>query len=680
MASKTSIVTESGKVRRVIVVGGGLAGLTTVIKLCEAGIPVDLFSLVPVKRSHSVCAQGGINASVNTKGEGDSPEVHLEETAYGGDFLANQPPIKGMCYAAPGIVYMLDRMGVPFNRTPEGLLDFRRFGGTLYHRTAFAGATTGQQLLYALDEQVRRYETVDVEDDRGVVIRGEKMVRKWELWDFLGLVLDDEGRARGIVAQDLKSMAIESFRGDAVCLATGGPGIIFGKSTNSVINTGTAASAAYQQGACYANAECIQVHPTAIPAADKLRLISESVRGEGGRVWVPKDPKEKRRGRDVPEKERDYFLESKYPGYGNLVPRDIAARELFLKGFHEQRGVFNPKSGKNELEVYLDVTHLPKDLLRKKLEGVLEIYEKFVGEDPYENPMRIFPAVHYSMGGLWVDFERTADGKLAPGSPRNQATNIPGLYAAGEVDYQYHGANRLGANSLLSCIYGGMVAGPAIATYAKNLGVSSFDLKSSMFEKAQKRERDRYDAILAMKGKENPYQLHDELAQVMLRDCTIERHNGVLDKVIAKIDELEDRWHDIGVTDHSGRANQGAQFVRHLRNMLVSARVIAQGARNRDESRGAHYKPDFKQRDDANWLRTTMALYKDEGKRSSVQYVRSLEYALLGETVRVTDEVDVSLVKPRARKYEQAGAASAAAKGSSEEPKAEKAVGATAAQ
>src|SRR6186997_2025062 len=205
--AKTSIVTESGKVRRVIVVGGGLAGLMTVIRLCEARVPVDLISLVPVKRSHSVCAQGGINASVNTKGEGDSPQVHLEETAYGGDFLANQPLVLGMAEAAPGIVHMLDRMGVPFNRTPEGLLDFRRFGGTLFHRTAFAGATTGQQLLYALDEQVRRYETLDVEDDRGVVIRGEKMVRKWELWEVIGLVLDEERRARGIVAQDLKSMA-----------------------------------------------------------------------------------------------------------------------------------------------------------------------------------------------------------------------------------------------------------------------------------------------------------------------------------------------------------------------------------------------------------------------------------------------------------------------------------------
>ncbi len=661
MAKAGITTTESGKVRRVIVVGGGLAGLTTVIKLCEAGVPVDLFSLVPVKRSHSVCAQGGINASVNTKGEGDSPKVHLEETVYGGDFLANQPPVKGMADAAPGIVYMLDRMGVPFNRTSEGLLDFRRFGGTLFHRTAFAGATTGQQLLYALDEQVRRYETVDVEDDKGIVARGEKMVRKFEFWDFLALVQDEEGRARGIVAQDLKSMQIESFPGDAVCLATGGPGIVFGRSTNSVINTGTAAGSVYRQGACYANGEFIQVHPTAIPGADKLRLISESARGEGGRVWVPKDPTEKRRGKDVPESGRDYFLENKYPGYGNLVPRDIASRELFLKCFHEGKGVYNQTSGKNELEVYLDLTHIPEPTLRRKLAGILEIYEKFVGEDPYHNPMRVFPAVHYSMGGLWVDFERSADGSLVKGSPRNQSTNIEGLYAAGECDYQYHGANRLGANSLLSCIYAGLVTGPAMASYKKNLKRSSWDLPSSLFDKAEKREQATYNAILKMDGDENPYVIHKELGETMLRDVTIERHNGTLDTVLEKIGEYEDRYQKIGVTDSSPRANQGTQFVRHLKNMLVLARVIATGAKNRDESRGAHFKPDFKNRDDANWLRTTMALYKEDGARSEVSYVRGLDYTLLGTPVHAKDEVDISLVTPRARKYETAGAASASA-------------------
>lgn len=662
MAAKTAIRSESGKVRRVIVVGGGLGGLMTAIKLCEAGVPVDLFSLVPVKRSHSVCAQGGINASVNTKGEGDSPRIHLEETAYGGDFLANQPPIKGMTDAAPGIVYMLDRMGVPFNRTPEGLLDFRRFGGTLFHRTAFAGATTGQQLLYALDEQVRRYETIEVEDENGMAIPGEKMVRKFEFWDMLALVQDGQGVCRGIVAQDLKSMQIEAFPGDAVCLATGGPGIIFGKSTNSVINTGTAASAAYQQGACYANGEFIQVHPTAIPAADKLRLISESARGEGGRVWVPKNQKESRRGREVPESERDYFLERRYPGYGNLVPRDIASRELFVTCFHEGRGVYNTRTAKNENEVYLDLTHIPKPTLKRKLAGILEIYEKFVGEDPYDNPMRVFPAVHYSMGGLWVDFERNADGGLVHGSPRNQATNIPGLYAAGEVEYQYHGANRLGANSLLSCIWGGMAAGPAIASYRNNMGSSAYDAGSNLFDGAKKREQAKYDAILKMDGPENPFQLHAELGQMMLIDVTIERHNDRLDQVLAKIDEIDARSRKVSVLDTSSRMNQSAQFVRHLQNMIVLARVIAQGARNRDESRGAHFKPAFKERDDANWQRSTLAMHREGANgHGQVNFVRELAYNLNGTQVNVSDAVDVGLVKPRPRKYETAGAASATA-------------------
>ncbi len=638
-------------------VGGGLAGLTTTIKLCEAGVPVDLFSLVPVKRSHSVCAQGGINASVNTKGEGDSPQVHLEETIYGGDFLANQPPVKGMAEAAPGIVFMLDRMGVPFNRTSEGLLDFRRFGGTLFHRTAFAGATTGQQLLYALDEQVRRFETVDCEDDKGVTMPGERMVRKFEHWDFLSLVLDDDGRAVGIVAQDLKSMRIEAFAGDAVCLATGGGGLVFGRSTNSMICTASATSAAFQQGAVWANGEFIQVHPTAIPGADKLRLISESVRGEGGRVWVPKDPKEKRPGRDVPEGDREYFLEAQYPGYGNLVPRDIASRALFKKCFHEGRGVYNPKTQKNELEVYLDVTHLPRQQLEKKLAGVLEIYEKFASEDPYENPMRVFPAVHYSMGGLWVDFEKSATGALVKDSPRNQATNIPGLYAVGEADYQYHGANRLGANSLLSCIYAGLIGGPAIASYRKAMKKSATDVPRSVFDKARTREETKYEEIVKMDGDENAFQLHADLSETMLRDVTIERHNPTLSKVLEKIEDTSKKLEKAGSLDEGKRANQSAQFIRHFRNMIVIARTITEGALARNESRGAHFKPDFTERNDAEWLRTTLAKCED----GHPKFVKEFDYNCAGQPIHVTDAVDTTLVKPRPRKYEQAGAASASA-------------------
>src|SRR4029079_513657 len=237
----------------------------------------------------------------------------------------------------------------------------------------------------------------DVTDEHGVSIPGEKMVRKFEFWDFLSAVLDDHGVCVGRVTQDLKTMQIRHFMGDAVVLATGGCGIIFGRSTLSVICTGTAASAVYQQGAIYGNGECIQVHPTAIPGADKLRLISESARGEGGRVWVPKDQKDKRHPNDIPEKERDYVLERMYPGYGNLLPRDIASRAIFKTCYHEHRGIYNDKTGKNENEVYLDLTHKDEAFLRKKLAGILEIYEEFAGVDPYKNPMKVFPAVHYSM-------------------------------------------------------------------------------------------------------------------------------------------------------------------------------------------------------------------------------------------------------------------------------------------
>src|SRR5947207_3571023 len=342
---------------RIIVVGGGLAGLAAVIKIAEAGGSVDLFSIVPVKRSHSVCAQGGINAAKNLKGEGDTTWQHFDDTIYGGDFLANQPPVKTMCEAAPGIIDLLDRMGVPFNRTPEGLLDFRRFGGTLYHRTAFAGATTGQQLLYALDEQVRRYES-------------EGRVIKYEHWEFLSAVLDGNRTCRGICAMDLRTMEVRTFPAEAIIIATGGIGAIFGKSTNSVVCTGSAQSALYQQGAFYANGEFIQVHPTCIPGEDKLRLMSESARGEGGRVWVPKTLGDKRDPRSIPESERWYFLEEGYPKYGNPVPRDVATRAIHKVVYEQGLGI------EWQAMVYLDLTHIDATILNRQLEWTLEIHEK----------------------------------------------------------------------------------------------------------------------------------------------------------------------------------------------------------------------------------------------------------------------------------------------------------------
>ena len=599
---------------RVAVVGGGLAGLMATLKLAEAGVPVDLFSIVPVKRSHSVCAQGGINGAVNVKGEDDSPEIHFVDTCRGGDFLAHQPPVKGMCYAAPGIIYLFDRMGVAFNRTAEGLLEFRRFGGTLHHRTAFAGATTGQQLLYALDEQVRRHEAAGV-------------VKKYEGWEFVGLARDDSGRCVGLVALDLRTMKPKAFAAGAVVMATGGPGLMFGRSTNSIINSGSAAAAAYMEGADYANGEFIQVHPTAIPGMDKLRLMSESARGEGGRVWVPRKQGDARPPKSIPEGERWYFLEEKYPKYQNLVPRDVASREIHTVCVDKGLGVGGG------MVVYLDLTHIPRATLKKKLEGILEIYEKFTGEDPCEQPMKIYPAVHYSMGGLWVDYERSSDGFLDHGSARNQRTSIDGLYAVGECDYQYHGANRLGANSLLSCVYAGQVAGPAVLTYLHS-SAHVDDPRPSVLEAVEKKWSARFAELAKRDGGENPYVLADELGKVMLENVTIVRHNNKLRETDAKLQELAERWSRASVLDHGTWANAPLSFLNQLWNMLHLARVVTLGALARDESRGAHYKPEFPKRDDANWMKTTVA-----------------SHAAAGPCLRY-EPVDVTLCAPVERKYD----------------------------
>ena len=587
---------------KIIVVGGGLAGLAAVIKIAEAGGSVDLFSIVPVKRSHSVCAQGGINAAKNLKGEGDTTAQHFDDSIYGGDFLANQTPVKAMCEAAPAIIDLLDRMGVPFNRTPEGLLDFRRFGGTLYHRTAFAGATTGQQLLYALDEQVRRYEA-------------EGKVNKFEGWEFLSAIIDSKGVARGIVAMNLRSMELKAFPADAIILATGGIGAIFGKSTNSVVCTGSAQSAVFQQGVTYANGEFIQVHPTCIPGDDKLRLMSESARGEGGRVWVPRTPGDKRAIKAIPESERFYFLEEWYPKYGNLVPRDIATRAIHKVVYELGLGL------EGQPMVYLDLTHIDRATLHHKLGGILEIYEKFVGVDPCVEPMKIFPGMHYTMGGLWVDF--------------NQMTNVPGIFAAGDCEYQYHGANRLGANSLVSCIYGGFVSGPNAMAYARSLPAAEGD-GGAAAELTRQSETNK--KLINNEGGENPFKLWRELGATMTEHATVIRYNSGLKQTDQKVVELLDRYQRINLSDKSQWANTSFAFARQLYNMLQLSRAVVLGAILRDESRGAHYKPDFPDRNDEKFLKTTKASFTGNIEGPSFAF----------------EEVDTQYIKPRPRRYDAA--------------------------
>lgn len=585
----------------VIVVGGGLAGLAGAMKLAEKGFRVKLVSVTKVKRSHSVCAQGGINVALDTKGEEDSPIIHAYDTIKGGDFLAHQPPILEMCLAAPALIQMMDRFGVPFNRTPEGNIDFRRFGGTLYHRTAFCGASTGQQLLYALDEQVRRHEALG-------------RVDKLENHEFMRLIQDESGRACGIVLMNLFNMKLEVLKADAVLIATGGPGLIYKYSTNSTFCTGAANGRLFMQGMHYANGEFIQIHPTSIPGEDKLRLISESVRGEGGRVWVPGDSSKTitdAQGKEMPCGETGkpwYFLEALYPAFGNLVPRDIGAREI-LRVCQLGLGA----EGKNQ--VYLDVTHLPEST-RKKLASVLDIYKKFTGDDPAKIPMKIFPGMHYSMGGAWIDWP-AADDKDRETRFR-QMTNLEGCFAAGECEYQYHGANRLGANSLLSCIYGGLVSGVEMHRYVQSF--KREEVSEKIYDEALKIEEEKREELLNRSGPENVHQLHDELANTMINYVSVQRNNKDLKKAIEKIKEIRERFENISLDDKSNFANQTYTFAAQFGPMLELALVIAKGALKRDEFRGAHYKPDFPERDDKNWLKETIAKYNPKKGEPDLSY------------------------------------------------------------
>jgi succinate dehydrogenase / fumarate reductase flavoprotein subunit len=612
--------------KEVIIVGGGLAGLSAAMRLAENGCHIKIISVTQVKRSHSVCAQGGINAAVNIKGEEDSPIIHTYDTIKGGDFLAQQPPILEMCLTAPLIIEMMDRFGCTFNRTAEGNIDFRRFGGTLYNRTAFCGASTGQQLLYSLDEQVRRFE-----------VAGK--ITKYEHHEFIRLVQDENGIARGIVVMDLFSLKLETMKADAVVIATGGPGLIFKRSTNSTFCTGAANGRLYMQGMHYGNGEFIQIHPTAIPGSDKLRLMSESIRGEGGRVWVYGDGSktiETPDGKTIPCGETGkpwYFLEELYPAFGNLVPRDIAAREI-LRIVELGLGV------EKREEVYLDVTHLEEASIHK-LESVLHIYERFTGENPRKVPMRIAPAVHYSMGGGWVDWPAADDPDRM--ERFRQMSNLQGCFVAGEADYQYHGANRLGANSLLSCIFGGLVTGIEVPRYIETLDQFYEDVSESCFKEALKLEEQFKQDLLSRSGNENVHQLHEELAKQMVSHVTVKRDNKNLKKTLDKIKELRDRYQNIKLDDHGTLLNQTYIFANQFRSMLEIALVITKGALLRDEFRGSHFKPEFPDRDDENWLKETIATYDPKGGEPKITY-RPIDMRHLKPLKR--DYVKAKRVKP----------------------------------
>jgi succinate dehydrogenase / fumarate reductase flavoprotein subunit len=577
-----------------IVIGGGLSGLACTMKLAEQGITVDLISLTASKRSHSVCAQGGMNAALNTKNESDSPLIHAYETIKGGVFFADQPPVVAMCMTAPHMLNLLARMGCPFNRTAEGKLDARRFGGTLFSRTLFCGSSTGQQVVYTIDEQVRYQET-------------KNRVSRYEHHEFLRLVRDETGRTVGIVMQDIYTHKLMTLAADVVIVATGGLGGIFRKSTNSITCTGAAMGRLFMQGVLYANGEFIQIHPTSIPGDDKLRLISESARGEGGRIWVVGDSTKTivtPDGHKIPcgtTGEPWYFLEELYPAYGNLIPRDIASREI-LRICEMGLGI----EGGNQ--VFLDVRHLSQASLNN-LEAVLDLYHKFTGDDPRLVPMRIFPGVHYTMGGAYVDWPAQEDADRA--KRFRQMTNIPGCFVVGEADFEYHGANRLGANSLLSAMFGGLVAAAEVPRYIDT--IHQVPPATSHFTAAMAIEEAKRQELLSRAGPENVHRLHCELADWLVRNVTVKRNNTDLAATLEKIYEIRERLRHITLSDKgTTNINQTLQFAHEFESMIEIAIVITKGALLRNESRGGHFKTDFPERNDTDWLKTTIAEYRPD--------------------------------------------------------------------
>jgi succinate dehydrogenase / fumarate reductase flavoprotein subunit len=399
-------------------------------------------------------------------------------------------------------------------------------------------------------------------------------------------------------------------------------------------STGAPAARVYQQGAKFANGEFIQFHPSGMLGHDKHRLMSEACRGEGGRVWVPRKAGDTRDPLTIPEDERFHFLEEWYPAYGNTVPRDVGSRAIVRVVRHMGLGLAGTDA------VYLDLTHKPRAFLEARLGGILEMYQTFSGEDPYTHPMKIFPATHYSMGGVWVDYEKDEQtGGMVKISPKNHATSIPGLYAAGECDFAYHGANRLGANSLLSASYSGQVAGDAVVAYVKGLGKGHEGLPESQYEAERKKQADVNSVLMSSAGGENAFTLHRELGDLMREHVFVERSNEGLDTALDGIAKLKDRATKITLDDKSDWANQSLSWARQVQDMIVLAEVITKGARMRDECRGSHFKAEFElkipegkfegdpeyaeykakwKENNETWLKHTIATHTDDGP--SIEY------------------------------------------------------------
>jgi len=569
---------------KIIVVGTGLAGASAAATLAELGYQVDAFTFHDSpRRAHSIAAQGGINAAKNYQGDGDSVNRLFTDTIKGGDFRSREANVHRLAQVSVDIIDQMVAQGVPFAREYGGLLDNRSFGGAQVSRTFYARGQTGQQLLIGAYQQMARQ----------VGLGGVRLFNRTELIDTV--VVD--GRCAGIVVRDLLTGEIQSHAAHAVVLATGGYGNVFFLSTNAMNCNVTAAWRAHRRGAMFANPCYTQIHPTCIPQADetqsKLTLMSESLRNDG-RVWVPQSPSDNRPADQIPEAERDYFLERLYPSYGNLAPRDISSRaskRLVDKG----QGIGPLKNGVN-LDFAAAIERLGLDVVKERYGNLFEMYERIAGEDPYKTPMRIYPATHYTMGGLWVDYELM--------------TNIPGLYAAGEANFSDHGANRLGASALMQGLADGYFVLPSTISsgLAPLLGKAIPGTDHPAFKEAEKQAKDRYSGYLNTKGKRSPDWFHRELGKIIWNQCGMERTKEGLQQALADLPALYNEFQtDLRVTGTGETTNQTLEKAGRVDDFFQLGMAMCQDALTREESCGAHFRSEYQtpegeaQRDDENF-------------------------------------------------------------------------------
>jgi succinate dehydrogenase / fumarate reductase flavoprotein subunit len=568
----------------VIVVGSGLAGAAAAATLGGLGYNVKCFTFHDSpRRAHSIAAQGGINAAKNYKGDGDSVHRLFYDTVKGGDYRAREANVHRLAEVSVDIIDQCVAQGVPFAREYGGLLDNRSFGGSQVSRTFYARGQTGQQLLLGA------YQALMKQVDMGTV----ELFPRTELLD----VVVKDGRAAGIVTRHLHSGEVRSHSAHAVVLATGGYGNVFFLSTNAMQSNATAIWRAHKKGALFANPCYTQIHPTCIPASDdfqsKLTLMSESLRNDG-RIWVPKNQDDTRSPDQIPEEERDYYLERRYPAFGNLVPRDVASRAAKLE-VDNGRGVGPLKNG-----VYLDfsgaIARLGKSVIEERYDNLFEMYDRITDEDPYKVPMRIYPAVHYTMGGLWVDY--------------NLMSNIPGLYVTGEANFSDHGANRLGASALMQGLADGYFVLPyTIGDYlAGQLGQPTVPTDDPAFKESEEDVRDRVRQFLSVKGTRTVDWFHRELGKIMWDNCGMARSEASLTKAISEIPALREEFHkDVRVLGTGETLNQSLERVQRVDDFFELGELMCRDALHREESCGGHFRVEHQtedgeaQRDDENF-------------------------------------------------------------------------------